>query len=121
MLMLRFYSIIMSVIFSKVGSAHHPLPSVSGIKIAVAIGETQAFKRMGAQFHQVPMPGCIHTALWTDEYWECLARHYTSTIYHPVGTAKMGPYWDPEAVVDPELRLVPTLLQCRIGFALIQN
>ncbi|KAF0307053.1 Glucose dehydrogenase [FAD, quinone] [Amphibalanus amphitrite] len=78
---------------------------VEGIKIAVAIGETQAFKRLGAEFYKVPMPGCIHTALWTDEYWECLARYYTSTIYHPVGTAKMGPYWDPEAVVDPELRV----------------
>ncbi|XP_037087074.1 glucose dehydrogenase [FAD, quinone]-like [Pollicipes pollicipes] len=78
---------------------------VEGIKIAVAIGETQAFKRLGAKFYKVPMPGCKHTQLWTDEYWECLARYYTSTIYHPVGTAKMGPYWDPEAVVDPELRV----------------
>lgn len=77
---------------------------MAGIKIAVAIGQTQAFKRLGARFHDVPIPGCLHTALWTDEYWECLARHYTSTIYHPVGTAKMGPSWDPEAVVDPELK-----------------
>lgn len=37
--------------------------------------------------------------------WECMIRHYTTTIYHPVGTAKMGPYWDPEAVVDPQLRV----------------
>ena len=52
------------------------------------------------------MPGCRHLALYTDEYWECLARHYTATIYHPVGTCKMGPYWDPGAVVDPELKFV---------------
>lgn len=78
---------------------------VEGIKTGVALGQTEAFKRLGARFYDVPMPGCVHTALWTDEYWECLARHYTSTIYHPVGTAKMGPYWDPEAVVDPQLRV----------------
>lgn len=27
------------------------------------------------------------------------------TIYHPVGTCKMGPIHDPEAVVDPRLRV----------------
>lgn len=32
-------------------------------------------------------------------------RHYTLTIYHPVGTCKMGPRGDPEAVVDAQLRV----------------
>lgn len=27
------------------------------------------------------------------------------TIYHPVGTCKMGPEWDEDAVVDPRLRV----------------
>lgn len=27
------------------------------------------------------------------------------TIYHPVGTCKMGPKWDKGAVVDPRLRV----------------
>ncbi|PSN57094.1 hypothetical protein C0J52_01323 [Blattella germanica] len=35
----------------------------------------------------------------------CAIRHYTMTIYHPVGTCKMGPASDPEAVVDPRLRV----------------
>lgn len=33
------------------------------------------------------------------------ARHYTMTIYHPVGTCKMGPPTDPLAVVDNRLRV----------------
>merc|ERR1719187_2115094 len=69
---------------------------VEGIKIGMALSETRAFQRFGTRLYTRPMPGCEHLSLWTDEYWECLARHYTSTIYHPVGTAKMGPYWDPE-------------------------
>lgn len=32
-------------------------------------------------------------------------RTYTMTIYHPAGTCKMGPDTDPEAVVDPGLRV----------------
>lgn len=34
-----------------------------------------------------------------------MARHYTQTIYHPVGTCKMGPKYDKWAVVDPRLRV----------------
>ncbi|XP_042204865.1 glucose dehydrogenase [FAD, quinone]-like isoform X2 [Homarus americanus] len=78
---------------------------VEGIKIALALTETHAFKKFGSRFYTRPMPGCEHAPLWTDAYWECLARYYTSTIYHPVGTCKMGPYWDPGAVVDPELKV----------------
>ena len=33
------------------------------------------------------------------------AREYSMTIYHPVGTCKMGPAHDPYAVVDPRLRV----------------
>ena len=51
------------------------------------------------------MPGCEGHRGWSDGYLECLARHYTSTGYHHVGTAKMGPSSDPTAVVDPRLRV----------------
>ncbi|XP_066960538.1 glucose dehydrogenase [FAD, quinone]-like isoform X2 [Macrobrachium rosenbergii] len=86
----------------------HPLDvktMVEGIKIGIALSETYAFQKFGTRLYTRPMPGCEHIPLWTDAYWECLARFYTSTIYHPVGTCKMGPYWDPEAVVDPELKV----------------
>ena len=38
-----------------------------------------------------------------DEYFEWLVRHFTFTIYHPVGTCKMGTAEDDSAVVDPSL------------------
>ena len=33
------------------------------------------------------------------------ARNTATTIYHPAGTCKMGPTGDPEAVVDPSLKV----------------
>lgn len=41
----------------------------------------------------------------SDDFWRCIARHYSQTIYHPVGTCKMGPKSDKMAVVDPRLRV----------------
>lgn len=51
------------------------------------------------------MPGCEHTELWSDEYWACICRFYTTTIYHYSGTAKMGPPTDPGSVVNHELKV----------------
>jgi len=41
----------------------------------------------------------------SDAYWECAAATVTTTLQHQVGTCKMGPDSDPDAVVDPELRV----------------
>lgn len=78
---------------------------VEGVKIAVALSRTQAFRRFGSEVNSKHFPGCKNIRMYSDQYWECMIRHYTVTVYHPVGTCKMGPYWDPEAVVDPELRV----------------
>lgn len=52
-----------------------------------------------------PIPGCAKLQWLSDDFWKCMARHYSQTIYHPVGTNKMGPGSDPEAVVDSRLRV----------------
>lgn len=56
-----------------------------GVKAAVAVGETTAMKRFGARFHARPVPGCKNIEQFTDEYWECVIRQYTMTIYHMSG------------------------------------
>ncbi|KPJ15965.1 Glucose dehydrogenase [acceptor] [Papilio machaon] len=76
-----------------------------GVKAAVAVGETKAMKRLGARFNNKPVPNCKHLPLYTDEYWDCMIRQYTMTIYHLSCTAKMGPSTDPMAVVDPTLQV----------------
>ena len=79
---------------------------VEGVKFALAMQETEALKRFGSRFFDdIPIPGCEHTELWTDEYWTCLCRQYTTTIYHYSGTAKMGTPTDPGSVVNHELKV----------------
>ncbi|CAB3374228.1 Hypothetical predicted protein [Cloeon dipterum] len=87
-------------------SDHFDLATLrEGVKIAVKLAEAKAFKQFGTRLHNIPMPGCEHLQFASDEYWECNIRHFSMTIYHPVGTTKMGPDNDPEAVVDPRLRV----------------
>lgn len=78
---------------------------VEGAKIGYAISQTAAMRLINTTIHNIPTPGCERHRFLSDEYWECQARHYTMTIYHPVGTCKMGPKSDEYAVVDERLRV----------------
>ncbi|XP_036339657.1 glucose dehydrogenase [FAD, quinone] [Rhagoletis pomonella] len=78
---------------------------VEGGKIALRVANAKVFKQFGSRLHQRPLPNCKKHKIYSDAYLECQARTISMTIYHPCGTAKMGPAWDPEAVVDPRLRV----------------
>ena len=78
---------------------------VEGIKLAVKMSESRAFRQFGSRIHRAPIPGCRKYPFGSDAYWDCAARSISMTIYHPAGTCKMGPEWDPDAVVDPRLRV----------------
>lgn len=79
--------------------------SVKAIRKALEIVEYPAMQRINAHLLPIPMPGCEHLQFNSDEYWRCFTRHATYTIYHHVGTCKMGPRKDPTAVVDSRLRV----------------
>ncbi|KAL1129799.1 hypothetical protein AAG570_012743 [Ranatra chinensis] len=81
------------------------LTLIEGIRIALNLSDTKAFQRFNSRPLLTQMPGCRKFPFDTDPYWECALRHFTFTIYHPVGTCKMGPAHDPTAVVDPRLRV----------------
>ncbi|XP_034490245.1 glucose dehydrogenase [FAD, quinone] [Drosophila innubila] len=78
---------------------------VEGAKIALRVAEAEVFKQFGSRLWRKPLPNCKHHKFLSDAYLECQVRTISMTIYHPCGTAKMGPSWDPEAVVDPRLRV----------------
>ena len=73
---------------------------IEGLRIARAIGETNAFAKY-RKCELCPGPGIKNDEKSLSGYIEKNAQ----TLYHPVGTCKMGPADDELAVVDSELRL----------------
>ncbi|XP_050082470.1 glucose dehydrogenase [FAD, quinone]-like isoform X1 [Anopheles aquasalis] len=76
-----------------------------GIRHIVRLVETETFREHEGELHRMRIAECDQLDYGGDEYWECYSRHMTLTLYHPVGTAKMGPASDPAAVVDERLRV----------------
>ena len=79
------------------------------------LGDSPAFSEHNGHFYARPLPPCAHlfnvtaerseSADQDDAYYSCWVRHLATTDHHPVGTCKMGPRWDPMAVVDHRLRV----------------
>nr|XP_029734142.1 uncharacterized protein LOC109412234 [Aedes albopictus] len=76
-----------------------------GIRLQQRIFNTDVFQKLQARLLRIDIPECDDLVYDSDEYWDCYIRHMTTTLYHPVGTAKMGPWSDPAAVVDPDLKV----------------
>jgi choline dehydrogenase-like flavoprotein len=71
----------------------------------------RGFKRVRELMHQPALTrhGGVETAAsasaQTDDQIEQFIRNHADTIYHPVGTCRMGPAGDARAVVDAQLRV----------------
>lgn len=78
---------------------------LAGIKKALALTGTEAFKKLGLHLNEHKILGCANHAHDTDEYWKCAIKHLTVSLSTPSGTCKMAPETDKEGVVDNQLRV----------------
>jgi choline dehydrogenase len=72
---------------------------IAGVRLARRIAEQEPLKEWVAR-ELAPGPD----AVGDDELADYISKTH-NTVYHPAGTAKMGPDSDPMAVVDPQLRV----------------
>jgi len=72
-----------------------------------ALTQTKALQAIVSHNHlyDEEMPLCGQHAFDSDAYWECYIRHFTFSMNHHAGTTRMGPAYDPNAVVDARLRV----------------
>ncbi|KAJ9588584.1 hypothetical protein L9F63_028111 [Diploptera punctata] len=78
---------------------------LEGIRTGIELMETDIMKQYGAKKQKLFVKSCEDLEYDSREYWECMLRNVGGSFFHPVGTCKMGPRTDSEAVVDPELKV----------------
>lgn len=76
---------------------------LAGIKKAIGLTETEAWKKLGLVANHKKVLGCAE--LEYADYWKCALSHLTVSLSVPSGTCKMGADSDKEAVVDNRLRV----------------
>ncbi|XP_014248523.1 uncharacterized protein LOC106666117 [Cimex lectularius] len=74
-----------------------------GILLNLEFFSTPTFSSLYPEFYTPAYRNCLHYISMKEAFIDCLITQYSATIFHPVGSAKMGPKGDPTAVVSPEL------------------
>ncbi|KAL4711780.1 hypothetical protein ACJJTC_005949 [Scirpophaga incertulas] len=69
------------------------------------LSKSKVFQTIGIKQVWIDLDACKKYEKSSDEFLECYSRHMTFSLYHPSGTAKMGPSSDESTVVDSELRV----------------
>ncbi|CAL8097214.1 unnamed protein product [Orchesella dallaii] len=78
---------------------------VKGVQLIVDLYEnTTALQKLDAHLPPTNLPGCENYVLRSPEYYECFVKTVTITNYHPAASCPMGRPYDPNAVVDSQLR-----------------
>ncbi|XP_049295488.1 glucose dehydrogenase [FAD, quinone]-like [Anopheles funestus] len=78
---------------------------IKGIRLLQKITQQPSASEIGLEFNPKPFPGCTKQPFDSDAYWECYIRSVTHTIYHPVGTCRMGTTSADSVVSSTDLRV----------------
>lgn len=76
---------------------------LKSIKLIRELEKTHTFKMLGMKLVKLEIKACSN--LSELEYWECYLKHVATTVYHPVGTVKMGKRNDVTTVIDDNLKI----------------
>ncbi|CAH1404138.1 unnamed protein product [Nezara viridula] len=76
-----------------------------GIRFIEKLVNTKTMHKYNASMDYVDFAGCCGIPYGSDYYWSCAFSHIAGTGHNQIGTCKMGPCEDPDAVVDPQLRV----------------
>lgn len=78
---------------------------LEAVKYTLSLMETEPFKKIGARVNDNPIPSCAYLGFGTDNYWRCAIRTFCVSLHHQTATCKMGPPWNPTAIVNPQLKV----------------
>ncbi|XP_014290349.1 glucose dehydrogenase [FAD, quinone] isoform X2 [Halyomorpha halys] len=79
--------------------------AVQALKYVSAVANSTAMEIYNNAIQLQLLSLCNNYTVYSEEFYSCVAMTYTTTIFHPVGTCKMGPSTDTESVVNPHLRV----------------
>ncbi|XP_032526930.2 glucose dehydrogenase [FAD, quinone]-like [Danaus plexippus] len=79
------------------------LAMIEAIDFIHTLEKTSTFEKYNIKLLHINISECDIYPFDTEKYWECYIKYMATTIYHPVGTTKMGPPEDASAVVNSEL------------------
>lgn len=80
---------------------------VRGIDFVVEMCKTKPMIDAGYAFEEIAFPNCETDCKWgTKDYWKCGIKNLATSIFHSVGTNKMGAIDDKTSVVDPSLKVI---------------
>ncbi|RWS17073.1 glucose dehydrogenase-like [FAD: quinone] [Dinothrombium tinctorium] len=79
---------------------------VEGAKISMNISRNMNAKDHGFEIYDYSSIVCKEYARESDEFWECVVRHYADTLFHFAGTCRMGPKDNRKSVVDSDLHVL---------------
>lgn len=80
-------------------------PLIEGHLFAMKLAQTRAFEENGFVLDTTHIQGCEREEFGTYAYFSCALDQFLATAHHMAGTCKMGNRTDPDAVVDPQLRV----------------
>lgn len=79
---------------------------VEGLELLQRFIQSSAMKNIGAFLNPNTFPGCEGYILFSKAYWKCYIKHLTLSVYHYVGTCKMGLPESPTSVVSTNFQVI---------------